>query len=199
MDKLEKAVEIFRKLPGIGPRQARRIVLSLLNNKSVAESLASEIGNLNHEVSKCVKCHRFFAKNHSEVCRICGDSNRDSEILMIVEHNSDLDAVEKSGVYHGLYFILDGVIPVLSKDPEKLINFTSLSKRIKEQAPKEIILALSATPEGDNTADYILEKLGDEFKEKNIKVTILGRGLSTGTELEYADPETLRGALENRH
>ena len=87
----------------------------------------------------------------------------------------------------------------MSKDPEKLINFNLLQKRVSNNPPTEIILALSATPEGENTIDYIIENLKSEIKNQGIKVTILGRGLSTGTELEYADSETLKGALQNRH
>jgi len=200
MDKLEKTIELFRKLPGIGPRQARRIVNVLLNNKPLAKSLSLEIDDLDQVVVKCLDCHRFFAKNHGvSVCKICNNKERDTSFLMVVERDSDLDSVEKSGVYKGLYFVLDGVIPILSKDPEKLINFNLLQKRVSNNPPTEIILALSATPEGENTIDYIIENLKSEIKNQGIKVTVLGRGLSTGTELEYADSETLKGALQNRH
>jgi len=113
MDKLEKTIELFRKLPGIGPRQARRIVNVLLNNKPLAKSLSVEIDDLDQVVVKCLDCHRFFAKNHGgSVCKICNNKERDTSFLMVVERDSDLDSVEKSGVYKGLYFVLDGVIPI---------------------------------------------------------------------------------------
>lgn len=115
---------------------------------------------------------------------------------MIVPRDADFEAVEKSGSYKGLYFVLGGSLPILEKEPERRIRIKDLDARIKRDTGKikEIILAMNANAEGENTADFIKEK----FKSEGITFSELGRGLSTGSELEYADPETLKNALLHR-
>ena len=117
-------------------------------------------------------------------------------MLMIVPRDADLDAVEKSGSYKGLYFVLGGSLPILEKEPEKRIRISELKNRIRRDSGviKEMILAMNANAEGENTADYIKES----FKGENFAISELGRGLSTGSELEYADPDTLKNALLHR-
>src|SRR5690606_40201871 len=113
-----------------------------------------------------------------------------------VPRDIDMEAVEKSGSYGGYYFVLGGAIPVLDKEPERRIRIKELEKRLQNNPDiKEVILAMNANQEGENTAEFIKER----FKGSNFSFSTLGRGLSTGAELEYADPDTLRNALKNRH
>lgn len=154
---------------------------------------------------------RFYAKNGStaKLCDICTDDTRDRSRLCIVPRDIDMEAVEKSSSYNGHYFVLGGVVPILEKEPEKRIRISDLQKTIgKRKADlKEIILAMNANQDGENTAEYLREKIGEwqgstpEGKRASSGLTLstLGRGLSTGAELEYADPETLKNAFQNRH
>ena len=116
-------------------------------------------------------------------------------MLMVVPRDIDFEAVEKSGGYHGLYFVLGGVVPILEKEPEKRIRINDLQKTINKRKShlKEIILAMNANIDGENTAEFLKHHIGVSYV-----VTTLGRGLSTGAELEYADPETLKNAFLHR-
>lgn len=116
---------------------------------------------------------------------------------MIVGRDSDLEAIEKSSVYLGLYFVLGGTIPILNNEPEKFIKIKELKDNINSNKDlKEVIIALNANPDGDYTANYLVEFLKKTFP--NLQISKLGRGLSTGTELEYSDKDTIKSALENR-
>jgi recombination protein RecR len=118
---------------------------------------------------------------------------------MVVARDSDFESVEKSGAYKGLYFILGGTIPIMDKEPEKRIRLELLLKRVASQADlKEVILSLNTTPDGENTADIVKEALQKVLSGNGVKISILGRGLSTGSELEYADSDTIKNALQNR-
>ncbi len=116
---------------------------------------------------------------------------------MVIARDSDFESIEKSGTYKGLYFILGGTVPILDKEPEKRIRLRALLERVTKQSLKEIILSLNTTPEGEHTTDIVRDALKN-LSLQSTKVTILGRGLSTGAELEYADSETIRNALSNR-
>jgi recombination protein RecR len=199
MNSIDKLSEIFSHFPGIGPRQARRFVYYLLSrNHTFSEDLIRAIENIKREITQCSSCLRFFTKNGSPstLCSICGDTSRDSSLLMIVPRDIDLEAIERSGSFNGYYFVLGGSLPILEKEPEKRIRISNLETRINKdwEKLKEIILGMNANAEGENTADFIKEK----FKNLDIPFTTLGRGLSTGAELEYADPETLKNALLHR-
>ena len=199
MNAIDKLSEIFSHFPGIGPKQARRFVYYLLTrDQSTLDTLTKSIDELKKQTAQCSECKRFFAKNGqvTALCSTCSDARRDSSLLMIVPRDADFEAIEKSGSYKGLYFVLGGALPILEKEPAKRIRINELKKKIEKNKKeiKEIILAMNANAEGENTADFIkqtLEKNGFEF-------SILGRGLSTGAELEYADPETLKNALLHR-
>lgn len=117
---------------------------------------------------------------------------------MVIEKDVDLDNIERSGVFGGHYFVLGGTVPILEKEPEKRVRSRELEKRIKENSFKEIILALSANPDGDNTGSYIVKFLSPIAKKNSIKISQFGRGLSTGSELEYSDIETIKNAFNNR-
>ena len=119
---------------------------------------------------------------------------------MIIEKDSDLESVEKSRAYHGKYFILGGLVPIVEKSTKKRIRIEELKERIKksEKELKEVILAFSLSPQGEHTDQYVREQLKEITEKLGIKISSLGRGLSTGTELEYSDNDTLRNALNNR-
>jgi len=199
MNSIDKLTEIFSHFPGIGPRQAKRFVYYILmRNTGFSEDLIRAVENIKKEVAQCTECLRFFPKNGhpTTLCSICADASRDNSLLMIVPRDIDLEAIERSGSYHGFYFVLGGALPILEKEPQKRIRLNELKKSIEKRRKdlKEIILAMNANAEGENTTDFIKET----FKDENLTFSILGRGLSTGAELEYADPETLKNALLHR-
>jgi len=211
MDSLHRLEEIFTHFPGIGPRQARRFVYYLLGKSpaSIAEFIKL-IEEVRKATSECPECHRLFVNSSKQIiCSVCADPSRDPNTLMIVARDSDFESIEKSGVYKGLYFILGGTVPILDKEPEKRIRLRTLLERVQKDCEpnskkplKEIILSLNTTPDGEHTANIVKDALskiiGKDERLYSIKVTILGRGLSTGAELEYADSETIKNALSNR-
>ena len=204
MNSIDRLTEIFRSFPGIGPRQARRFVYFLLSRSGdYSGELMRAIQSLKSEIMQCTECLRFFASppagggHDTKLCSICSDDTRDSSLLMIVPRDIDLEAVEKSGSYHGYYFVLGGVVPILEKEPEKRIRINDLQKTINKKIKsglKEVILAMNANNDGENTAEFIK----NECQRPSLTFSILGRGLSTGAELEYADPETLKNAFLHR-
>jgi recombination protein RecR len=192
----EKLAELFLKFPGIGSRQAKRFAYFLAGeNKEFAKELAEAILEIKKDIKQCPSCFRFFEQKNKDlnICDICANPNRDSSLLMVVEKNVDFDNLEKTGAYNGKYFILGGVM-ALANGKENKIRAKELFQKIQTEKPKEVILALSATIESENTNRYI-RKILEPLKTK---VSQLGRGLSTGTELEYIDSETLNNALKNR-
>ena len=198
MDPLEKLTAVFQKFPGIGPRQAGRFVQFLLRSSpALRRELAAGINELGSDVHQCPMCLRYHTGKKG-ACAICADSGRDSSLLAIVASDVDLVALERSHTYHGHYFVLGGLL-LLSSERVNGLHIkellSSLPKRV-EKGLKEIILAFPANPEGDSTAIRVREEL--QSAEGGIRVSMLGRGLSTGSELEYADPDTLKSALANR-
>lgn len=199
MNSIDKLSEIFARFPGIGPRQAKRFVYFLLSrNGDYAGELVRAIQNIKKEIIQCAKCMRYYVyPEHSrgaKICSICADNSRDNSMLMIVPRDIDFEAVERSGSYKGYYFVLGGVVPILEKEPEKRIRLKELEARIsKDKDIKEIILAMNANLDGENTAEYLKQHISGSYV-----ISILGRGLSTGAELEYADPETLKNAFLHR-
>ncbi|MEI6238105.1 MAG: toprim domain-containing protein [bacterium] len=220
MDSIERLTEFFRQFPGIGPRQARRFVYFLLTrDREYVKGLMESVEKVRQSVSICTSCFRFFTKekasihagvlSNSSICQICGDTSRDTSLRMIVAKDADLEAVEKSHSYHGLYFVLGGNIPILEKNPEQKVRLRELNKLMesvgseadKDNEPKklkEIILSFSTNSEGEHTTLTIKQILAPFAEAKGFKVSILGRGLSTGAELEYSDGNTISEALKNR-
>jgi recombination protein RecR len=200
MDSIRRLEEIFAHFPGIGPRQAKRFVYYIQSrSSSTVKELTDLIKEVRSATAECAMCHRFFidaTAAGSTFCKICADTSRDQSTLMVVARDSDFETVEKSGAYKGLYFILGGTVPILDKDPEKRIRLKLLIDRVTMTSPSEIILSLNATPEGENTADLLRSKL--QAAASGAKISILGRGLSTGAELEYVDADTIMNALRNR-
>lgn len=205
MNSISKLTELFSKFPGIGPRQAKRFVYFLLTrNSAYLEELARLLLELKKEVSTCESCMRFFANSmrNTKICDICRNQNRQNEMLMVVERDADFENIERSKVYDGKYFILGDKVPILEKHPEQRVRAQELvnivSERARSGALKEIILALPINPDGENTEQYVKKLLSPLAEKYDIKISMLGRGLSTGIELEYPDSETLKNAFKNR-
>ena len=216
MNPIERLTAAFERFPGIGPRQARRFVQYLLSqNESARKELAQSVTKLGSETKECAKCHRWFpaqgrsASGGVHLCNICSNPRRDTGLLFVVEKDADLEQVERSG-FKGLYFVLGGAIPLAAEEPEKHIRAKELLRRISEDGAanlpagkagklNEVILGLSATTEGDHTRQILYEKIEPLAKGLSFKLSSLGRGLSTGSELEYADPETIASALSSRN
>lgn len=211
MSTIDNLAQSFMKFPGIGTRQAKRFVYFLLaQDPHFVENLAREIAELQKTITQCTGCFRFYPRSGELVnsrlgreiglCNVCVE-DADSATLLVVEKDTDFDSVRRSGSYAGRYFILGGTIPVLERDPASKIRIRELLRRIESGAGEglsEIILALSANPEGDFTRDYVARTLEPITQKLGMTVTTLGRGISTGTELEYSDSDTLRHALKNR-
>jgi recombination protein RecR len=196
MDHIEELARALSRLPGIGPRQAKRFVFFLLASPAAERAkLAELISSLGKDVRQCSECLRFY-NGSASICNYCTDKMRDDSQLMIIEKDQDLSAVERAGTYKGRYFVLGGVLTLTGKGAirEKELVHT-LEQRLK-RGLTEVVLALSATSEGEHTADHV-RKLLSPFRD-HFKISLLGRGLSTGSELEYSDAETLRAALSNR-
>jgi recombination protein RecR len=204
MDHLNRLHDLFRQFPGIGPRQAKRFVYFLLGTSDAYKKmLAKEILEIASQVTICSSCYRYFDNRgiDTHTCFVCGDKTRDSEALMIVAKDVDLEAFEKSKAYRGFYFVLGNTLSLTERDPESVIRTKELVLTIEGRAKaglKEIILALSLNSEGENTREFIESYISPLVKMHSLKVSILGRGLSTGTELEYSDAETIKNALLGR-
>ncbi|MEA1929422.1 MAG: toprim domain-containing protein [Patescibacteria group bacterium] len=205
---IDRLTQSFLKFPGIGPRQARRFVYYLLRtNHGNARELARQIEELRVGIRQCAECQRFFpasAQVNSTICNICNDNTADHGLLMVVEKDIDLENIRKSDTYAGRYFVLGGLAPILTEHPERSIRAQELENLIKHRLGgsssklREIIIALSVNPEGDYTVEVLKKLLAPLAEEHDIKITLLGRGLSTGTELEYSDADTLKNAIKNR-
>lgn len=204
MDHLNRLHDLFKQFPGIGPRQAKRFVYFLLNTTDgYRETLAKEITELASRVTVCTSCFRYFDSKGMDrhLCGVCHDDSRDHESLMVIAKDVDLDVVEKSKSYKGYYFVLGTTLSLIEKEPESKIRTKELVFAIEQRVKKglkEIILALSLNAEGENTREYVENFIGPLVKMHGLKVSILGRGLSTGTELEYSDAETIKNALMGR-
>jgi len=203
MNAIDKLSELFKRFPGIGSRQAKRFVYFLLTQEGpFLEELARHIIELKKEVSQCELCYRYFTGDGStKRCGICSDPHTDTSLLLVVEKDVDLENVRKTGVYQGRFFVLGGSLPILEQEPAQKIRAKELVDRVKQgirEGLKEVIVALSVNPEGENATQYV-KKILEPFAQKGgLKVTALGRGFSTGTEVEYSDTDTLRSALGNR-
>jgi recombination protein RecR len=204
MNAIEKLTELFRDFPGIGSRQSKRFVYFLLSrNRVYLEELSNLILDIKKEIRICPLCFRFFAKKGTlALCSVCADPNRDHATLLLVEKDVDFENVEKSHAYPGMYFVMGGAISILEKKPEDKVRLKELILRVKEEATKnglkEIIIAFSINAEGENTAHVVEETIRPLLEKHDLKITHLGRGLSTGSELEYADSDTLKSAFKNR-
>lgn len=200
---IQKLIDIFTTFPGIGPRQASRFVFFILKHGTAADELISTLAEIKKQVGFCTQCFRVIEKEAGVLCIFCQNTKRDKYLIAIVEKESDMHNIEKTSAFSGLYHILGGVIsPLDSNSPQKL-HLKELHGRIKkileEERECEVVFATSATTEGDTTSLYI-ERILAPLKDQHpgLKISRLGRGLSLGSELEYADEVTLKNALTNR-
>lgn len=190
---LEKAVQEFSKLPGIGRKTALRLVLHLLRQETDdVQQFADTIARMKQEVKHCKVCHNI---SDSDVCPICSDARRDRTTVCVVENIQDVMAVENTQQYNGLYHVLGGVISPMDGIAPGDLEIDSLVARVRAGDIKEVILALSSTMEGDTTNFYIFRKLAPYT---DVKLSIIARGISVGDELEYTDEVTLGRSILNR-
>ncbi|MFC2409217.1 MAG: recombination mediator RecR [Prevotella histicola] len=189
---LERAVESFSQLPGVGRKTALRLVLHLLRQSTEdVDSFADAITRVKHDVKYCKVCHNI---SDTDVCSICSDPRRDVSVVCVVENIQDVMAIENTQQFHGLYHVLGGIISPMDGIGPNDLEIESLVKRVEEGKVKEIILALASTMEGDTTNFYISRKL----KDKQVKLSVIARGISVGDELEYTDEVTLGRSILNR-
>lgn len=207
MDSIKKLEEIFSHFPGIGPKVAKRFVHHIqTRSPTYINDLIETIKDVNSSSTECDKCHRHFISSiDTKTCAICKNRDRDNESLMIISRDIDLETIEKSAAYNGLYFVLGGTVPILDKEPEKRIRLKPLLQYVEELTKakqlKEIIISTNTTPDGENTSDILkstINQLLDKMSATHVSITTLGRGLSTGAEIEYADSDTIKYALGNR-
>ena len=189
---LERAVQEFSKLPGIGRKTALRLVLHLLRQDTdEVEQFADATVRMKREVKYCRVCHNI---SDADVCPICSDPRRDASVVCVVENIQDVMAVENTQQFHGLYHVLGGIISPMDGIGPSDLEIDSLVSRVAEGGIQEVILALSSTMEGDTTNFYIYRKL----MPYDVKVSIIARGISIGDELEYTDEVTLGRSILNR-
>ena len=190
---LEELTELFSRLPGVGHKTATRYSIWFIEHPEEAKRLSSLLEKLGSELSRCKLC-RGITFNKDGVCDICADQKRDHTVLCVVESMENLFAIEASGVYNGIYYILGGLESSLyGIDPEG-IGLDSLVDRVLDERVKEVILVVSSTLEGDLTAQYIKEKL----KDSGVKITRIAYGIPVGTSVNYIDRTTLLEAFKSR-
>lgn len=203
MNPIEKLAEQFKEFPGIGERQAKRFVYFLLHkNPDYVNELGEAILSVKGLIHQCPSCFLFFQGDKGKLCEVCANPNTDHTSLLIVEKDADYESIKRSKNYHGIYFILGGLVPIVTKETPNFVRVKELLRSIEERAKKdnlkEIILALSLNPQGEHTDMYLRELLSPLAQKYDLHIVSLGRGLSTGTELEYSDSETIKNALLHR-
>ena len=189
---LERAVESFSQLPGVGRKTALRLVLHLLRQPlEDVDSFTDAVTRVRHDVKYCKVCHNI---SDTDICSICSDPRRDGSVVCVVENIQDVMAIENTQQFHGLYHVLGGIISPMDGIGPHDLSIDSLVERVDTGEVKEVILALASTMEGDTTNFYISRKL----KDKDVKLSIIARGISVGDELEYTDEVTLGRSILNR-
>jgi recombination protein RecR len=192
---IQRSIDLFARLPGIGPKTAARLVFYLLRTREsgLSEKLAEALAELMEGTDTCPACFNMMSAG-KETCSICADPNRDRGLICVVEEPLDVPALERTSGYQGLYHVLQGALsPVEGITPDDL-KIKELIQRVGEGEVKEVILATNPSMEGDATAMYLQGQLSGT----NLKVTRLARGLPMGGDLEYADQHTLLRALMGR-
>ena len=191
---LENAVNEFAKLPGIGRKTALRLVLHLLRQEeSEAEKFGNTIIKLCREIKHCHVCHNI---SDTDTCAICSDPSRDASTLCVVENVKEVMVVENTRQFHGLYHVLGGVISPMDGIGPTDLHIASLVQRVEgDSRIREIIFALSATPEGDTTGYYIFKRLSHK---EDLTISTIAKGISIGNNLEYTDELTLGRSIVNR-
>jgi recombination protein RecR len=186
---IERLIQLLSKLPGLGPRSARRAALALLKKRdTLLEPLAESLREAADAILSCEICGNLDTQSP---CAICSDPRRDPHLLCVVEDVADLWALERAGVFRGRYHVLGGALSALDGITPERLNVTQLLERVKQNVD-EVILAMNATVEGQTTAHYLMDLLGD------MKVTRLAHGVPVGGELDYLDEGTLSAAFKAR-
>ena len=198
-DYIDKLALLFEAFPGIGKRQARRFVYFLLHkDTNYIQDILSLIKQVKEEITQCSECYRFFAQNTNPQCSVC-TANNQSKQLLIVEKDADFESLHKTHIYQGKYFILGGHINPNEKK-RSYARVDTLIERIKRDISRgtimELIFGLSINPEAEHTRIQLYTILRNRFP--HLVFSTLGRGLSSGTELEYSDTETLKHAFKSR-
>jgi len=186
---IERLIQLLSKLPGLGPRSARRAALALLKKRdTLLEPLADSLREAADAILTCQVCGNLDTQSP---CTICSDTRRDPHLLCVVEDVADLWALERAGVFRGRYHVLGGALSALDGVTPERLNVAQLMERVKHGVD-EVILAMNATVEGQTTAHYLMDLLGD------MKVTRLAHGVPVGGELDYLDEGTLSAAFKAR-
>lgn len=189
---IKNLINCFKKLPGIGEKNAERLALSILNmNDEDINLFSTSLVDMKKKVKRCSICHYY---SEEDVCAICSDKNRDASIICVVETPKNVALFEKMGSYKGKYHVLDGLIsPLDGVNPED-ININSLIERIQKEKINEVIIAVKPTIEGETTSLYISKIL----QGLEVKITKIAHGIPLGTDMEYIDSMTLELALADR-
>lgn len=191
---IQKLIESFERLPGVGPKTAQRLTFYLLHvPQSELDNFSSSLSNLKKDTIICSTCNMIDEVNP---CSICSSKTRDKTTICVVEQPLDVLALEKNGNFKGIYHVLHGKIDPLNNIGPDEIFISSLLQRLKREDIKEVILATNPTMEGEATAMYIAKQV--KAQKQDIKITRIGRGLPVGADLEYADDITLQRAMEGR-
>jgi len=191
-DELERLIELMARLPGLGPRSARRAVLSMVKKRqTLLEPLARALTEVAGSVRECVQCGNVGT---AELCAICADLRRDAGLICVVEDVGDLWALERAAAFSGRYHVLGGVLSALDGVGPEELRLPRLAQRVADEGVREVILALNATVEGQTTAHYI----ADQLAGTGAKVTLLAQGVPVGGELDYLDDGTISAALRAR-
>ena len=190
--KIDNLIELLARLPGIGPRSARRIALNLLKKPdSLMRSLAKALVETADQIKKCEICGNIDTVSP---CNLCEDNRRDQSIIVVIEEVGDLWALERAAVHKGLYHVLGGSLSAIDGVGPDDLGINQLIERADKDSTKEVVLAMNATIDGQTTAYYIT----DQLSECNVKISRLARGVPVGGELDYMDDGTLMEALESR-
>lgn len=195
-DVMQELVVLFKRFPGIGQRQAERFARCIASEQEAyVQQLARTLLRMREVSRQCKECF-VFHEGTEQRCAIC--SGRKADTLVIVEKDGDIDALEASTVYtkQTNYFVLGGLLPIVSKK-KPAVRIDELKQVVEKKKPKEILIALSAHPDADHTSHYLTETLKTAFP--HCSLSVLGRGLSSGSELEYMDPNTLTEAFKGRN
>lgn len=200
METLRKLQQLFKRFPGIGERQAMRFAYFLATaDENYTRDLMNEVANLRKNVKRCSRCYALSENIDSGLCPVCREPKRDTSMVLIVEKDADRDRFMQSRTYPGTYFVLGGLAPAIEKEASSHIRLDELARLVEKESQaglKEVILALSATPDGERTEALVLNRLATAAK--SLTVSVLGKGLSTGTEIEYSDADTLSNAFRTR-
>jgi len=189
---IEKAVDAFAQLPGVGKKTALRYVLHLIKQDiNEIENLSKLVSQLKTDLTFCVKCHNI---SEQAECDICANPNRNETVICVVQDYRDVLAIENTGLYKGLYHVLGGLISPLEGITPSNLNIETLVNKLSGGTVQEIILALNATMEGETTSFYIFRKIAPY----SVKLSTIARGIAVGDELEYADEITLGRSITNR-